>query len=437
MAYPQIPKFNELSEKITEYSRLKHEYGAEGISELLEEAEKSLKVILDKIQVLPVNAELSAKEPDDLNEIHNLRTEGPRKLWENFKVELYKEKLEGAFLARMAGCTLGAIVEFWEVDKMEEWAAHIGDVFPPIDYWSRIKDEVYIRYGKSKCQEYTRTSMNGVPVDDDIAYTLLGLLIAEDHGIDFTVEDVGKAWVKYLPYACTAEEVALKNLKEGICAHEVADINNPYCQWIGADIRSDPFAYMAPAYPEKAAQMAYTDAYISHRRNGIYGEMFFAAVQSAAFSVDNAREALEIGLTEIPKECALYRDVKWALEVGKEIKNYKEARKAVDEHFVGMSGVHTNNNACLTIFGLLIGGNDVTKVISETVAMGLDNDCTAATAGSIVGAIVGKNGIPEHWVKNFNNKVLSYLNGLEEFKIDDLVNRFTEQAVKVYSNCSK
>ncbi len=58
---------------------------------------------------------------------------------------------------------------------------------------------------------------------------------------------------------------------------------------------------------------------------------------------------------------------------------------------------HTLNNACLTVFGIHLGGTDFTKVISNTVAMGLDNDCTAATAGSIVGAVIGKNRLPEHW----------------------------------------
>ena len=174
--------------------------------------------------------------------------------------------------------------------------------------------------------------------------------------------------------------------------------------------------------------MAYRDAYLSHRRNGIYGEMFFSATQAAAFAVDNSIDAIKIGLTEIPKYCSLYKDIEWALEKGKTIKNYKEARQATDEKFEGMSGVHTNLNACLTVFGLMIGGNDVTRVISETVAMGQDNDCTAATAGSIVGAIVGKAGIPEHWYKNFNNTVNSYLIGKEKFEIDDLVERFTRQA---------
>ncbi len=433
MDYPIMPEFCDLVTEIEAHSRLKHEYGSKGIQEVLNEAYDQLKAVSEHIKKIDIDEALAKCEPNDLSDIIKLRPVGPRKLWKSIDPIDYADKLEGAFLARMAGCTLGAIVEFWSVDQMEKWAKYTSQVFPPIDYWEKTRFPNDIRYGKTDYISYTRESIDKVPVDDDITYTLLGLYIVEASGINFTTEDVGEVWLKYLPYACTAEEVALKNLKANIHPLETADIHNPYCQWIGADIRSDPFAYMAPAYPEKAANMAYHDAYLSHRRNGIYGEMFFAATQAAAFAVDHPVEALKIGLTEIPAECNLAKDVRWALECGVEIKDYKQARAAVDEHFKGMSEVHTNNNACLTIFGLMIGGTDVTKVISETVAMGLDNDCTAATAGSIVGAIVGKKGVPEHWYKNFNNTVDSYLIDVGEMKIDDVLTRFAAQAKKVYS----
>jgi len=258
------------------------------------------------------------------------------------------------------------------------------------------------------------------------------LLIAEDHGIDFTTDDVGKAWLKYLPMACTAEDIALRALKAGIPADKAAEADNPFMHWIGADIRADPFGYMSPGHPEFAARMAYRDAYISHRQNGIYGEMFFAAAIAAAFTVDSAIDAIKIGLTEIPRDCDLTRDIIWALEAGKDIHDYKAARSAVDQRFKGMSGVHTNNNACLTLFGLMIGNGDFTKTIGETVAMGLDNDCTAATAGSIAGAVSGIKGIPEHWIKPFNNTVHTYFHGYPDFNIDDLIERFTNRARAVY-----
>ncbi|HHN46328.1 MAG TPA: ADP-ribosylglycohydrolase family protein [Planctomycetes bacterium] len=433
MSYPKLPDFKGLAKAFELYSQLKHEYGAKGIEKILARAEKAQKAALSALKKLPIDRKLAQKEPNDIRKIRALRPRGPRILWQKFDREIYAEKLEGALLARFAGCTLGAPVEFWDVEKMEELARENNMPFPPDDYWKYVPEPYRLRYSLSPREAYTRDKMDGVPVDDDIAYTLLGLLVAEDYGADFTVEENGKAWLKYLPYACTAEHVALENLKKGVPAKKAGEIDNPYCEWIGADIRSDPWGYMAPAWPERAADMACRDAYLSHRRQGIYGEMFFSAAIAAAFAVKHPVEAIEIGLTEIPKDCALARDVRWALKAGRKIRDYKQARAAMDERFKGMSGVHTSNNACLTIWGLMIGGNDVSKVISETVAMGMDNDCTAATAGSIVGAVVGKRGVPKRWHRRFNNKVHSYLNGRKLFRIDDLVKRFTKQAAAVYA----
>ena len=190
---------------------------------------------------------------------------------------------------------------------------------------------------------------------------------------------------------------------------------------------------MAPGWPERAAAMAHADAYVSHRRQGIYGEMFFAAAIAAAFSLNDPVEALRIGLTEIPRDCALAKAARWALRVSPDIKDYKQARAAMEEKFKGMHKVHTINNACLTIWGITIGGTDCTKVIGATVAMGMDNDCTAATTGSIVGAVVGKKGIPRYWYKNFNNTIHSYLIGKRRFSISGVLRRFEKQAKKIHS----
>ena len=441
--YPKDHELGALATRAVDYANLMHEYGAaqNPIDALLCEAAMSLKDTIAKITSLPVDAKLKADEPDDLDAIRALRPEGPRRIWRAFDEESYHDKIEGALIARFAGCTLGAVVEGWGVREMEDWAAYLDFPFPPKDYWPKAKSPSDIRYGVSRCESYTSEKMDGVPVDDDVTYTILGLLIAERYGLGFTTADVGDAWLKLLPYACTAEDVALNNLKAGVAAERAAECeagyapgkDNRYCQWIGADIRSDPWAYIAPGWPEKAAEFAYRDAYLSHRRNGIYGEMFFSAVQSAAFAVDNAIDALKIGLTEIPKGCTLYHDVVWALNESKGIHNYKDARAAVDERFAGMSIVHTNNNAALSIFGLVIGGCDVTRVLSETVAMGMDNDCTAATVGSIVGAIAGKKNIAPHWYEKFNNKVRTYITGNAELAIDDVARRFAVQARKALS----
>lgn len=430
MQYPTFPLLERYSAGIKEFARLKYEYGADrqAIEELLQTVDGQIRQAIDRLLQLPDDAELARQEPDDLDAIRALRPDAERSLWQSFDQARYRDRLAGALMGRMAGCTLGAPVEFWRVEEMRDWAAWIGDPFPPVDYWSAIKRPNEKRYNVSPCQAYTKPGLDGVPVDDDVTYTILGLLIAEDCGLDFTVEDVGRCWVKYLPYACTAEDVALKNLKAGVPAHQAADIENPFVQWIGADIRSDPWGYLAPGLPEKAAAMAWNDARLSHRRNGIFGEMYFSAVIAAAFACDSPLAALETGLGEIPRDCLLARDIRWALETGSSVKHYEDARQAVQGRFGDMSGVHTNLNACLTIFGLMIGGDDFTRCIGETVAMGYDNDCTAATVGSIFGAARGCAAIPEHWYRPFNNKIMTYLNEHPLFAIDDTLQRFEKLA---------
>ena len=209
MSYPKIPNFINLIDQLTLYSQLKHEYGAKNIEPILERAEATLKSALTEIRDLPIDKNLAKKEPNDLNRIRILRPPGPRRLWKGFNKEKYLEKIEGALLGRMAGCTLGAPVEFWSIEKMEMLARETSVNFPPTDYWTDVPDPLVKRYQTSPREFYTRSKMNGVPVDDDIMYTILGLLIAEEFGLEFTTEQVGEAWLKYLPFACTAEKIAL------------------------------------------------------------------------------------------------------------------------------------------------------------------------------------------------------------------------------------
>ena len=445
----------DLTHNLMLYAQLKREQGAQGVEETLAQAKAQLERALDAVRELPEDDELAAGEPDDLPGIRALRPEGPRRMAGPESEDAYRDRLAGAFLGRSAGCILGSPVEGWSIHRMQDWANEAGDEFPPTDYWSAVPDPAELRYKTIRRDAYTSARMNGIPVDDDLIYTLLGLLILEDAGPDFAVEDVGRAWLRYLPFACTAEDIALANLEHGVPADQAgaatgqpplarachlseelpaemgAPLENPYRQWIGADIRSDPWGYVAPGWPERAAGMAYHDAFVSHRRNGIYGEMYFSAAIAAAFAVDDPLEALRIGLTEIPAECTLARELRWALDVAPEIRTYRDANAAVTERFPTMHHVHTVNNACLTVWGITIGGTDFTRVISETVAMGYDNDCTAATAGSIVGAVVGRAGIPEHWSRPFGNTIYSYLRGNAELRISDVLDRFTAQMRRV------
>ena len=180
--------------------------------------------------------------------------------------------------------------------------------------------------------------------------------------------------------------------------------------------------------------MAYVDSYISHRGEGVYGAMYFAAAISIAFAVNDVKTALTEALAYIPSDCELYRGLSWAIDLWDGVGDFKNAAKLVDERYPGMHPVHTINNACLTVFALALGGSNIGNVIANAVAMAHDCDCTAATAGSIAGACYGIEALDEHWYKNFGDKVNSFFNGPKSYSISELLadfENFASQMPKV------
>ncbi len=359
-------------------------------------------------------------QPDALEEILSLRPAGanvPAKPVENLR-----NRIAGAFLGRCAGCTLGVPVENYPVLEMQAMAMETDMTFPPLDYWKEVYSPDALQYGTNPRRDYTKDGLHEIPVDDDITYTILNLLLMEKYGKDYTVDEVGKLWVDILPVACTAEMYALDELKKGTPAMEAA-CNNDCIELIGAAIRADAFGYVSAGDPVAAAKLSYNDAFLTHRQNGIYGEMFCAASIAAAFTAECPLDAVREGMKQIPEGSELYQALVWALEQNPT--NYIRARLLIDEKFGGMHRVHTINNMCAIVFALKLGGTDFTKCLGECIAIGLDNDCTGATVGSIVGAYLGLDNIPEHWYKNFNDTVRTYIRGYDHLSIADVIERYT------------
>ncbi len=362
-------------------------------------------------------------QPDSLKEILALRPDDAENRAK--KVNNLEKRMKGAFVGRLAGCILGVPVEGYSVLSMQSIAIDAGMEFPPKTYWTSTDQPDVIRYRISPKSDYLEQTLRKAPVDDDITYTVLNLLLLEKYGKDYSVQDVGELWLNDLPYACTAEDEALQQLKVGTKAEYAASFNF-FVEWIGAAIRADAFGYVCAGNPEKAAVLCYNDAYLSHRKNGIYGEMFCAAAIAAAFTAKTPLDAIREGMKQIPQTSELYKALEWAFSVKDKVTNYASARILLDEKFGDMHICHTINNMAAIVFALILGGNDFEKCIGNAIAIGLDNDCTGATVGSIVGACLGIDAIPAHWYDKFNDTVCTYVNGNPCLSISDVVERFVK-----------
>ena len=144
-------------------------------------------------------------QPDDLKEILELRPEGARHPAEK-PSDLYN-RMKGALIGRFAGCVLGIPVEMYSVARMQALALDCGMNYPPDTFWTGTDNPEKIHYQVNKRTDYLIENIDKVPVDDDITYTILNLLLLEKYGKNYTVDDVAELWLDILPYACTGATV--------------------------------------------------------------------------------------------------------------------------------------------------------------------------------------------------------------------------------------
>jgi ADP-ribosylglycohydrolase len=394
--------------------------------------EDELVRLYDELMALPVNSAFPYTEPSTLEEIRALRPDAQRKFDMTLDDDTLYDRIYGAWLGRAAGCALGKPVEGWPKERIDKYLMNKDAL--PLDNYLPYDEKII----PGTLRTSTRDNIEYMDRDDDLDFPILGLLALENKGARTSARTMANTWVSCMPLGklYTAENVAYRNFALSIWPPESAEYRNPFREWIGAQIRADIFGYAAPAWPERAAELAFFDASISHTKNGIYGEMFVAAMIAAAFVYDDVEDIVAAGLGEIPANCRLAEAVKDTLAWCQQEEDWEAAWAKIHEHYGHYHGVHTINNAALVVMGLYYGNEDFEKGIVCTVRGGWDADCTGATVGSILGAKFGAESLPDKWVGVLNDRLMSVVLNHNDNKISDLAAR-TVKVAKVIATAPK
>ncbi len=342
-------------------------------------------------------------------------------------------RIYGAWLGRCAGCMLGKPVEGRSRAEIADLLEVAGE-YPLQDYFPVIEDTCGIAY-RPPSDPCLRGNITCGARDDDTDYTILGLHLVKTYGLELTSVEVGKEWLLRLPYhkTYTAERAAYRNLVMEVSPGQTAVMWNPYREWIGAQIRADAFGYVCPGWPSQAARLAYQDASLSHVKNGIYGEMFFAAMlaESLVSEYGEIGAVIERALQVVPGEsrfAEMSRDVvAWCRQDA----SWEDTWERINATYGRYHRVHTINNAALVLMGLLHSQGDFGRAICIAVMGGWDTDCNGATAGSVMGALLGAEQLAERWVAPLNDTLHSALDGYNINSIRDLAAQTTELALEL------
>ncbi|NHI93400.1 MAG: ADP-ribosylglycohydrolase family protein [Candidatus Lokiarchaeota archaeon] len=356
----------------------------------------------------------------------------------------YYNKVFGSWIGRVAGDFVGAPLELKPVKIIER------------------------RYGQIT---YYPKKINLNQVNDDEMYEIIALITLEEKGLDLTAKDIALGWLDLLKYeraVFTAEKSALNNLKSDIFPPESGSFNNPYFDFIGAQMRADIWGQITPGCPQMAKKYAQMDGSISHAGIGIEGEIFIAVLISNAFFEKDINKNINQALINLPKEneSTYTKTVKEAIKIHKQYPNdFRKARSAlIDEYWANLkevlikkasnkdtervkilksqeSEVHVLPNIGIIILSLLYGAKDKEDPLGKSICvagmMGYDTDCNCGNIGAILGVQLGEKNIPLKWKEPLQDTFSTYVINHEKWKISELARRVADIGEKfVKEKCS-
>jgi ADP-ribosylglycohydrolase len=378
--------------------------------------------LLDELDSLP--RPLAVEEPEGFDEI--LAAADP--VAARARGQDLAERVSGAWLGRAVGCVLGKPVEGLPREGIRAIAQATGN-WPINDWFTAVglPDDVSERWPWNRASRPTSLGENidGIPEDDDLNFTMLGVVLLERHDTGFDSLDVAKLWLDYQPPGriFTAERVAMRNLLEAYLPPETATRRNPFREWIGARLRVDAYGWAAPGDPVAAARMAWEDARVSHTANGVYAAMFMAASHAMSLVDTSAAACVDAGLSVVPRESRLAVAVRDARDLAIGGKEWEALVDELERRYGAYHWVHAIINTAVVAATLCAFDGNFSAAIGAAVQAGLDTDTNGAAVGSMLGATLGASAIDPRWSAPLRGRIATSLPGFDGIALDELAER--------------
>ena len=300
------------------------------------------------------------------------------------------DKIKGGWAGQTIGCTYGGPTEFEYRGTM-------------------IQDYIPIKWPDGFIKWYYE---NAPGLYDDVYMDLTFVDVFDRLGLDAPVDSFAMAFAKAKYPLWHANQAARYNILNGIMPPASGHwINNPHADDIDFQIEADFAGLMSPGMTNTATDIADKIGHIMNFGDGWYGGVYVAAMYTLAFISDDIEFIVSEALKTIPKQSAYYQCmsdvIKWHKEFPDDWKRtWFECEKKWSSDIGCPEGVFEPFNidavinSAYIIIGLLYGQGDFYKTIDIATRCGQDPDCNPASAGGILGAIIGYEKIPEYWMKN-------------------------------------
>jgi ADP-ribosylglycohydrolase len=244
-----------------------------------------------------------------------------------------------------------------------------------------------------------------IPNDDLDLQVLWACVLAKMENPVINREIFARAWLEHVEFCYDEYGFAIRNLHHGVMPPHSGVCDNWFKDGLGAAIRSEIWACLAPGNPELAARYAREDACVDHTGDGIYAAQFLAAAESMAFIENDLIKIINAGLSVIPADSRLARAIRDTVKWCEECTDSLIVRSRILDKWGSENFTDAVMNLPFALLGLLHGKGDFGATVCIACNCGKDADCTAATAGALYG-IINPDGIPEKWLAYIGDRLL-------------------------------
>lgn len=240
--------------------------------------------------------------------------------------------------------------------------------------------------------------------NDDLDLQIVWLECIKQNGFPVNRKHLADYW-KYIRFGPDEYGVAIYNIREGLSAPISGWYNNKFNAGMGAAIRSELWAALAPGNPDLAIALAREDACVDHFGDGIYASLFITAIESSAYLTNDFEKLISVGLSYIPSDSRLAMGIKDTISWWNESHDCLDVRQKILDKYGVLNWTDVTINLCFIILAWMGGGGNFGKSICLAANMGYDADCTAATLGSVLG-IINPDSIEEKWKSPIGDHII-------------------------------
>jgi len=347
------------------------------------------------------------------------------------------KKAEAAFLSSVLGCILGKPLEV-APDMAELKAAGLSCGEWPISNFVSEKFLAALGRRHPSWEDTTKGSINYVTADDDIHYSILGMINLENYGLNFNLDGMKNTWLNHqcLNFVFGPERyimacIGVNNLIENYNQEENksdsyylrwSNIFNPGSELCGAAIRADAYGYAFPGRPDLAAKYAYIDAIFTHRKTGVYSTMYIAAAIALMYNADDPLSAFEGALKFVPQRSRFFYNTKLCLEYVKTAVSFDDAYQKIHQRFKEFGHCKIYQEVG-TLINTLRFAEGIWDGVCKQVMQGNDTDSFGCTAGSLLGIHFGYDNLPKDKLSLFNDEIRVSLASFHEHSLSALAKR--------------